>query len=77
MVALEDFQGRVDHLTQGKPARGFMDDFKEVWLETLMARERDYRPTLHQVVIAIATAAPVVVSGAVVGPGAPLEGAPP
>ena len=58
-------------------ARGFMDDFEEVWLEMVMARERDYRPTLRRVAIAVATAALVVAPGVVVGPGAPLEGAPP
>ena len=40
--ALEDFQGRVDHLTHGMLARGFMDDFEEAWLEKVMDRERDY-----------------------------------
>ena len=58
------------------PARGLMDDFEEVWLETVMARERDYQPTLQRVAIAVATIASVVAPGAVVGPGAPLEGAP-
>ena len=77
MTALEDFRGRVDHLTQGMPTQGFMDDFEEVWLETVMARERDYRPTLRWVAIAVATTTPVVVPGAVVGPCDPLEGAPP
>ena len=67
----------MDRLTQGMPARGFMDDFEEVWLETVMARERDYQPTLYQVAIAVVIAAMVVVPGAMVGPGAPLEGAPP
>ena len=67
----------MDRLTQGMPTRGFMDDFDEVWLETVMARERDYRSTLCRVAIAVAIAAPMVVSGLVVGPGAPLEGAPP
>ena len=59
------------------PTRGFMDDFKEIWLETMMARERDYWPVLRWVVIAVATASSMVAPGAVVGPGAPLEGAPP
>ena len=54
-----------------------MDDFKEIWLETLMARERDYRLTLRRVAIAVATTASVVVPGVVVGPGASLDGAPP
>ena len=54
-----------------------MDDFEEIWIETVMARERDYRPTQRRVAIAVMTAAPVVVPGAVVGPGAPLEWAPP
>ena len=54
-----------------------MDDFEEVWLETVMARERDYRPTVRWVAIAVATAAPVVALGALEGPSAPLEGAPP
>ena len=54
-----------------------MDDLEEVWLETVMARERDYWPTLQRVAIAVATTAPVVAPRAVVGPGAPLEGAPP
>ena len=44
--ALEDFRGRVDHLTHRMPAQGLMDEFEEVWLETVMARERDYQPTL-------------------------------
>ena len=67
----------MDRLTQGMPAQGFMDDFKEVWLETVMAHERDYQPTLRWVSIAVVTTAPVVAPGAVVGPGAPLEGHPP
>ena len=46
VTALEDFWGRVDRLTQGMPAQGFMDDFEKAWLETVMDRERDYRPTL-------------------------------
>ena len=75
MATLEDFRGRVDCLTQVMPARGFMDDFEDVWLETVMARERDYWPTLCRVAIAVATTALVVAPGAVVGPGAPLEGA--
>ena len=59
------------------PARDFMDDFKEVWLETVMARETAYRLVLWQVAITFAMVAPVVAPGAVVGPGAPLEGTPP
>ena len=54
-----------------------MDDFEEVWLEMVMAYERDYQPTLCRVAIVVATTAPVVAPGALVGPGAPLEGAPP
>ena len=54
-----------------------MDDFEEVWLEIVMARERDYWPTLRQVAIAVATTAPVVALGAVVVLGAPPKGAPP
>ena len=54
-----------------------MDDFEEVWLETVMVRERDYRPTLRRVAIAVATTAPVVAPGVVMGPSAPPEGAPP
>ena len=77
VAALEDFWGRVDRLTWGIPAQGFMDEFEEVLLETVMARERDYRPTLCREAIAVATVALVVVPGAVVGPVAPLEGAPP
>ena len=67
----------MDRLTHGMLARGLMDDFEEIWLETVMAHERDYQPTLRWVVIAVATTAPVVVPGAVVGPSAPLEGVPP
>ena len=59
------------------PAQGFTDDFEEAWLETLMAHERAYHPTLRWVAIAVAIVALVGVPGAVVGPGAPLEGAPP
>ena len=40
--ALEDAWGRVDRLTQGMPTQGFMDDLEEVWLEIVMACERDY-----------------------------------
>ena len=58
-------------------ARGLTDDFEEVILETVMAHERDYHPTLHRVAIAVATEAPVVALGAVVGPGSLLEGEPP
>ena len=72
--ALEDAWGRVEHLTKGVPTIGFMDDFVEFWLETVMARERDYRPILRRVVILVATVAPVVALRAVVGPGAPPEG---
>ena len=61
MGALEDFRGRVDHLTQGMPAQGFIDDFAEVWLETVMARERYYRPILCRVAVVVATIALVVV----------------
>ena len=76
VASLEDFQVRVECLTQGIPARGFMGDFEEAWLEMVMARERDYQSTLRWVASAVATAAPVVAPGAVVGPGAPLEGEP-
>ena len=58
------------------PAQGLMDDFEEIWLETVMACERDYRPTLRRVAIAVVTAAPVVAPGVAMGPSAPLEGAP-
>ena len=67
----------MDCLTDGIPAQGLMDDFEEIWLETVMVHERDYQPTLRRVAIVVATAAPVVVPRAVVGPGAPPEGAPP
>ena len=56
---------------------GFMHDLKEVWLESVMAQERDYWPILRQVVVSVVTEAPVVAPRAVVGPGAPPEGAPP
>ena len=64
-------------MTHGMPVGGRMDDFEEIWLETVMAHERDYQPNLRRVFIAVVTTAPVVVPGAVVGPGAPPEGAPP
>ena len=67
----------MDHLTHGMPARCLMDDFKEICLETVMARERDYQPTLRRVAIAVVTTTSVVVPGGMVGPGAPLEGTPP
>lgn len=57
VTVLKDFQGRLDCLTQGMPTKCFMDDFEEVWLETVMSRERDYQPTLRRVAIAMATAA--------------------
>ena len=77
VLVLEDAWGRVDHLTQGMLAQGFMDDLEEVWLETVMARERDYRSVLHWVAVSVVTKTPVVALRAVVGPGASLEGAPP
>ena len=59
------------------PSRGFLDDLEEVWMETQMARERDYRPILRQVAVSVLKAALVVVPGVVVGLGAPPEGTPP
>lgn len=52
-----------------------MDDLEEIWLDMVMAQEREYQPISHRVAVSVVTEAPVVVPGAVVGPDAPLEGA--
>ena len=58
---------QLENLTRGMSTRGF-DDLDDIWMETVMARERVHHPTLHRVALVVVAAAPILALGASVGP---------
>ena len=74
---LVDAWDRVDRLTQGMSTCGFFDDLDDVWLETLMSRERCYHMNLRHVVALVFAVSPVLAPGAIVDPSASPGGVQP